>query len=68
MRREAAFGGGVDDEDYLAVVLGEGVLAALFCSGVNGVSEACLGKGWDVLSLAVKSKKEVAEAMVRRCW
>jgi len=72
LRREAAFGGGVDDEDYVAGVLREGIGRAFFCEEEGRVS----GGGRDgrreenegLLSLGVKSKNEVAEAMVRRCW
>ena len=35
LRREAAFGGRVDDEDYFAAVLGERVLGALFWRGLG---------------------------------
>lgn len=33
---EAAFGGGVDHEDYFALVLGERILCAFFCGRVSG--------------------------------
>ena len=69
---EAAFRGCVDDEDDFAVELGEVVGGALFCVGVliaareygremgrRERKERC-----DVLSLGLKSKKLVAEAMV----
>jgi hypothetical protein len=44
LRREAAFGSGVDDEDYLARVLREGVVCAFFYKGekvelVRGLAE-----------------------------
>jgi hypothetical protein len=70
--REAAFGGGVDDEDYFAGVLRERVgCTFLWGGGAAKLVEEHRGRErtwWDVLSLGVKSKKEVAEAMVRCCW
>jgi hypothetical protein len=38
LRREAAFGGGVDDEDYFAGVLREGIVCTFFCKGEGRVS------------------------------
>jgi hypothetical protein len=76
LRREAAFGGGVDDEDHFAGVLREGIGRAFFCGGGGG-GDVSVGEGGKegareenegLLSLGVKSKNVVAEAMVRRCW
>lgn len=36
LRREAAFGGGVDDEDDFALEVDEGEGGALFCAGERG--------------------------------
>ena len=72
MRGEAAFRGCVYDEDDFAVELGEVVGGALFCVGVL-VAAREYGREMDgrqrkercdVLSLGLKSKKLVAEAMV----
>jgi hypothetical protein len=67
--REAAFGGGVDDEDYFVAVLREGVGLAFFWRQGGSVrfSLGRLGCGY-LLSLGVKSKKVVAEAILRCCW
>jgi hypothetical protein len=82
LRGEAAFGGGVDDEDYFSFVRVEGVGLAFFCwegwvlvagglGWVLGCVVGCASEGeseHDVLSLGVKSKKVVADAMVGFCF
>jgi len=69
---EAAFRGCVYDEDDFAVELGEVVGGALFCVGLlvaareygRELGEREWEERCDVLSLGLKSKKLVAEAMV----
>lgn len=49
LRREAAFGGGVDDEDDFVLQGGEGVGLAFFCWGGGGVSGwGAVGNGGSV--------------------
>ncbi|KAL8756484.1 MAG: hypothetical protein Q9184_004492, partial [Pyrenodesmia sp. 2 TL-2023] len=45
LRGEAAFGGGVDDEDYFVAEGGEGEGSALFCSEGDGQSQGLVGLG-----------------------
>lgn len=63
LRSEAAFGGGVDHEDYFAFEGGEGVGRSGFFCFVSILSCYVRFKE-DVLSTGSKSKKVVAEDMV----
>jgi hypothetical protein len=69
LRGEAAFGGGVDDENDLALELVEGVWVALLC-GNNRISlrvtwnQSTRGERERILSSGLKSYNLVAEAIV----
>lgn len=84
LRGEAALAGRVDDEDDFAFVFGEGVVGAGFWSEVGwlvsgglfttnyaagGRRRRRMRRTGDELSLTVKSKKVLLEAMVAEsCW
>lgn len=52
LRREAAFGGGVDDQDDFVFEAREGIGLAFFCEGrdVSRVGRGCSAEWWGEMS------------------